>query len=291
MPILEAPSGLAGDVRKIKGGELIKLAESADDTGPDGGFGAMISACWLRTTDAGPYSFVQVGDTKPDWQRMLKGDALYAFVFLRQISMGDDYDFDVQCEECKKRYGWTLRLSELPVRKLSEKAAEHFRSGEPFETTVAGRTVRFALGTIAQEGPITKLMKKQKREVGTMVDTLCAQTISIEGVNPDINARHRWLSDLDLDELHELRAAFDEHDCGIETLIQTRCTKRTCRWEQDINLPLGKTFFARPRRRPTEEEHGMASSSEDSSEDSTSSGSGSSSTTSSGISTAGAATP
>lgn len=296
MPILEAPSGLTADVRKIKGTELIKLAEGADDSGPDGGFGNVLSGCWLRTTDAGPYAFVQVGDAKPQWSRLLKGDALYAFVFLRSISMpdGDDYDFPVQCEECKHRYDWTVKLSSLKVQKLSEEGAASVKSGKPLETHLPdGRAVRFMLQTIAQEEPLTKFMKQQKRETATMIDTLVSQIVSIEGVKPDIRNRWRFVSELDMDVLYNLRADFDSKDCGIETQFQTRCTKRSCRWEQDVNLPLGKTFFAPKRRRAepietTEEdlsdEPSTESWSEDSS-DSTPKTAGDSSTTSSGSST------
>jgi hypothetical protein len=299
MPTLEAPSGLVADVRKIKGTELIRLAESADDAGPDGGFGHVLSGCWLRTVDPGPYGFVQAGDVKPTWERMLKGDTLHAFVFLRSISMpdGDAYDFPVHCEECRKRYEWTIKISELGVRKLPAESAERLRAGKPFETHLAdGKLVRFNLQTISQEGPITRLMKQQKREQATMIDTIVGQTISVEGVGPDIRARWRFISELDMDELYRLREAFDAADCGIETGLQTRCTNRQCRWEQDINLPLGKAFFA-PRRRRQEQgptgpsdEPNTAILSVGFSEDLTLSGAGSSSTTSSGTSTEEAAT-
>lgn len=294
MPTLEAPSGLVGEVRKIRGAELITLAEAAGDTSPDGGFSSVLSGCWVRTEDPGPYAFVLAGDTKPDWSRVLKGDALYAFIYLRQISLSDDYDFDVQCEECKRKYGWTIKLSDLPVRKLSEENAARLRRGDPFEAHVREKLVRFNLQTIAQEGPITKLMKQQRRQVSTMIDALAAQIVSIEGVKPDIKARHRFISDLDLDELHSLREALDAPDCGLETGIETVCTNRACQWTQDVNLPLGKSFFARRRRQPAqeppEEEADTKSSSEDSSPGSTSSGLGASSITSFGRSTAEAAT-
>lgn len=299
MPTLEAPSGLVADVRKIKGSELVKLAESTDDAGPDGGFGHVLSGCWLRTLDPGPYSFVSAGDAKPPWSRLLKGDTLHAFVFLRSISMpnGDDYDFPVQCEECKKRYDWTIKLSELEVKRLPPESVENVRAGKPFETRLGdGRLVKFNLQTIAQEEPLTKLMRQQKRKTGTMIDTIVAQVVSIEGVKPDIRNRWQFVSELDMDELYNLREAFDEADCGIETSFETRCTNRSCRWEQDVNLPLGKTFFAPKRKRQEQREEDPSdepsteTSFGGSSPASTPSGAGSSSTTSSGASTGGAAT-
>lgn len=294
MPLLETPSGLTAEIRKIRGIELVHLAEQADDASQSDSFGSIIGPCWIRTINPGPYPFVK-GDSedRPPWDRLLKGDVLSAFIYLRRISLtdGDEYDFDVKCEECRHRYGWTVNLaSDLVFKKLPLESIERIQRGESFSTrTGDGRLVRFGLQTTAQEEPILKLMKQQKRGRATIVDTLAAQTLSIEGVNPDLRARWRFLSELDLDELYKLRSAFEEPDCGIDTAIQTRCTKRSCGWIQDVALPLGRTFFAPKRRRKTEDED-TPSSSVGYSEESAESGSGNSSTTFSGTNTAGADT-
>lgn len=291
MPILQAPSGLTAEVRKIRGVELVKLAEQADDAAPADAFGQVLGACWIRTIDPGPYPFVKgESEERPPWGRILKGDVLFAFVYLRRISMpdGDVYDFDVRCEECRARYGWTLNLArDLSVKPLPSESAERIRRGDCFETKIRDRVVRFNLQMTSQEEPMLKLMKQQKRGRSTFVDVLASQTVSIEGVNPDLRARWRFVSELELDELYALRDAFEEPDCGLDTAIQTRCTKRACGWVQDVNLPLGRTFFA-PRRKPKTEpadEADTPTSSEGYSAGSTESGSDNSSTTYSGNST------
>jgi hypothetical protein len=294
MPILETPSGLTAEVRKIRGVELVRLAEQADDEAETSAFGQVLGACWIRTIDPGPYPFVKAdSEERPPWPRILKGDVLFAFVYLRRISMpdGNSYDFDVRCEECRKRYGWTIDLAkDLKVKPLPPESVERIKAGEAFETCMHdGRRIRFALQTTDQEAPMLRLMKQQKRTRTTFVDVLASQTISIEGVNPDLRARWRFLSELDLDELYGLREAFEAPDCGLDTAIQTRCTKAACSWVQDVNLPLGKTFFA-PRRKPKTDEAGTPSSSGDYSEGSIESGSGNFSTTYSGPNTGGADT-
>lgn len=278
MLLLEAPSGLTAEVRKIRGVELVNLAEQADDAAAADSFGQVLGSCWVRTIDPGPYPFVKGdSDERPPWARILKGDVLFAFVYLRRISMpnGDDYDFDIRCEECRKRYGWSVNLaSDLTVKRLPPESVERIKRAEPFETrTSDGRLIRFMLQTTGQEDPMLRLMKQQKRGRSTFVDTLAAQTISIEGVNPDLRARWRFISELDLDELYRLREAFEAPDCGLDTAIQTRCTKRDCSWVQDVNLPLGRNFFA-PRRRPKAEpdEAATPTSSADCSEGSIASG-------------------
>lgn len=296
----DLPSGMTGDVRKIKGTEITVLAEQSEGSGSsDGGFASLLNGCWLRTTDKGPYPFVAVGDTKPDWERVLKGDVLKGLVDLRRVSLtdGDDFDFDVQCEECRSKIKWSVKLSVLPVRKLPKESFDAIAEGRPFSVLISKDGTKhkatFNLQTIGQEKPIAKLMKQQNRSTGTIVDVLCSQIVSIEGVKPDIKARHRFLTDLGYGELLDLRAELDSHDCGIDTAIEVRCQNKQCQWEQEVALPLlGRRFFSQ-KKRPTkkvDDDSEQDDSSSSSSEESTSPGGESAATPSGGTSTEGAAT-
>lgn len=254
---LTLPSGLAGDVRKIKGIEINAMAAQADGVGEaDGGFSTLLGGCWLGTTDRGPYPptrFKQVGDkVTPLWGKILKGDLLAGIVFLRQVSLtdGDEYDFDVQCQECRKPIQWSLRLSHLPIRPLPEASAERLRAGEPFEARVDGRVVLFDLQCMEQEEPIARLMKQQKRMRGTIVDVLAGQVRSVDGVAPGIKARWEWISSLDMDQLYELQAQMEDADCGVETETEVICKRRECQEQQRVNLPFGRRFFSPKKRRP-----------------------------------------
>ena len=301
MSVVELPSGMSGDIRKIKGTEIAVLAEQTEGVGgsADGGFTALLNGCWQRTLDKGPYPFVAVGDTKPDWKRLLKGDVLFGVVELRRISLsdGDTFDFDAQCEECKAKIPWSVKLSELTVRKLPRASAEALSEGRPFVVEIAkdGATHKatFNLQTLGQEEPIARLMKQQKRTAATVVDVLCSQIVSIAGVNPDIKARYRFLSELSMGELFDLRAALDEHDCGIDTAIEIRCQNKNCLWEQEINLPLlGRRFFSQKKRltKKAGDDSEQDDSSSTSSEGSTSPGGESAATPSGGTSTEAPAT-
>lgn len=252
------PSGLKATVRKIRGAELNALAQESDEsTVSDGGFGAVLSPCWLETADPGPYPNLATGSDKPVFSRLLKGDLLYGFIFLRRISKpdGDLYDFPIKCEECDKRYDWTLKLTDLPIRVLTPESQAVIKSGRPFSTTLLsdGRAVTFHPQYVPQEDEIRELMRRQKREKATILDILAAQTVTIDGVGPDMRARWRFLGDLDIDDLEDLQAKFEAVDCGVDTAIRTRCTNAKCKWTQDINLPFGKSFFARKRSTPKAE--------------------------------------
>lgn len=304
MSKLPLPSGLVGDVRKIKGVEIANIAESADGGGPaDGGFSSLLSGCWVETLDAGPYSFVAPGTTKPDWSRILKGDLLVGIVHLRQISLtdGDEFDFDAHCEECRKKIPWTVKLSELPMKTLPEASAEKVKAGVSFETIVAGRTLKYQLQTLAQEEPVLKLMKQMSRKRATIVDILLGQTTFVEGVKPDLRARWSFLSQLSMGELFDLQSEMAANDCGLDTSINVQCQNRDCLWEQAVHLPLLNRRFFSPKKRPTtivtpvlasgEEDFMLPSGGATSSEESPSTGGASDAPISGGSSTAAVGTP
>jgi hypothetical protein len=246
------PSGMVGEVRKIKGTEIAAIAEQADGAETsDGGFGPMLNGCWLNTVDPGPYRFLTAGDSKPPWSRVLKGDLLFGLVFLRRISLtdGDDFDFDAHCEECRKKIPWSVRLSDVPLRALSAESRKRLTDGQPFETTAAGVKVTYDLQTLDQEPAIKKLMKQMKRTRSTLVDLIFGQVRTIEGVPNDPRKRYQFLADLSMGELQDLQATMEESDCGFETEIEVKCQNEACQWEQPVNLPLLNRRFFSPKKR------------------------------------------
>jgi hypothetical protein len=262
---ITCPSGLIGRVRNIKGHELAALAEQADgDSTPIDSIATIVGGCWQETVDPGPSRIIQAGDAKPSWGRVLSGDIIYSLLRLRASSVktpdsdpgpwgpGDPYHFDVQCQACHKRYGWELLLSELKVKTLPDESKQIIEQSGNFTAVVGGRKYTFQLQTPELDEPITKLRRQQKRSATSIIDTLVAQTIGVEGVNAkDIKRRWAHIVDLDAFELRELQDAYEAADCGVDTEIQTKCTHAGCRYIQDLQLPFGRDFF-RPRKPPPE---------------------------------------
>lgn len=253
---LNFPSGLAIEANKIKGEWLRKLSEQADGAGSenDDFFGELLGGCWKETLDAGPYPFVAVGDTRPTWKRLLKGDILVATVRLKIQSKtdgGDDFDFDFRCEaaECRKKVEWTVKLSDLPILELPKESCEKLRANEPFEDVVGGKKVRYHLASFSQDDEAKKIAKRDKRPKPSPIDTLAAQIVSVEGIPPDSLRRMRWLESLDYyDDVEPFMARIAEKDCGIDTAIEVRCPH--CGWEQEVAVPLlNRRFFFKRRRR------------------------------------------
>ncbi len=258
----ELPSGLVLEVRKMKGSELVTLAENASGTGASNPFGAILGPCTLDTLDPGPYRHLTAGGGKPSqWDRIMKGDLLAGVLFLRRISMedGDLYDFNLRCAECEDPIPWTLRLSKLPVRPFPPDSFARYKEGEPMIAKVKHEGVehvcRFWPGTVKQEDEVRDLNKTQRRRRVTDLDLLAAQTVSIgDPADPKSMivsplGRRQWFEDLSVGEVLEARRLYDEQDCGIDTALDVVCPG--CGWRQTTAVPFGRELFrARPAWAP-----------------------------------------
>jgi hypothetical protein len=235
--VIHCPSGLSGSIRGLKVREerfladrkLAKAGTIVDE---------LLRACWLETSDAGPYEFA---DGKVTWDKVLQGDRFYTLVELRTLTYGPDYAFAVTCREsgCRARIDWEINLRDLPVRALTDDSRASFVGGNRFETRLpgAGSRVWFRLFTGADERRLPALRKQAgERMLSAM---LSFRVVEIEGV--DERERRRFLEELSMRDADFLVDEFDRVDCGVETSIEIECPE--CFARQDVQLPFDQTFF------------------------------------------------
>lgn len=248
--IRELPSGLTIELRKMRGQELIDLANTSRGNKSQT-LSQMVAPCWVRTVESGPYASAE-SDKPLDWKRVLRGDVIAALLAIRVASVpkGEAYAFQVKCEGCGEQYTWNIDdLGKLPVQKLSAESQNTVLAGALFEMrTSTGRDLTFKLATEEDDEPVREIMKALGLKKVTLVETLAAQIQTIDGVtgNGSPIVRHRLLAGLEYDELLEMRDHMDSVDCGINSQIETTCD--SCDWKQEVDLPLDKTFF-RPARK------------------------------------------
>jgi hypothetical protein len=248
--IVKCPSGLTGEVRKLKGSEANILADRKTARKGDQ-YDQILRACWTKTTDAGPYAGfgVSSGTDAIDWSQILVCDRFYILFAIRIATYGPNYDFTVRCESrgCGNKIDWALNLlTELPLLDLPEESRSQIASGENrFATEVDGKEVVFSLLTGADEKRARKIMKTTK---GTLFTTgLASRTVSIEGV--ETNQIIPFLNDLDLDQQLDLMDQFDDADGGFETTIEIECDSPSCGTVFEVNLPFEGAEFWLPRTR------------------------------------------
>lgn len=250
------PSGLAGEIRGLKGREAQSLADPTL-TRNGQSMEMMLRSCFLSVTDPGIYK-VQPGE-KPKWTDVLLGDRFQALIDIRIATWGSTYEFSVQCESCKEKYEWELALQDLPRKPFPEATIAQLSNGGKNSFTCDGpdnSTVTFKLANGADEALITKLRRQNNGRWGA-VDALTVQILNVEGVaaivpnaqtgQASAKAMRAWLEELDWKPLRDLQDAMQEADGGIETNIETACPY--CQWEQEIQLPFGGAFFFPKRKK------------------------------------------
>jgi hypothetical protein len=238
------PSGLAGEIRGLKGKEG-KLLSDRSSARAGATFEKILAGCWLATTDPSIYEFSDDGTL--NWSKVLVADRFYTLLQIRAQTFGDDYAFSVQCatDACRERFEWTLNLQELPVVPLSDAAKAAFRAGNRFETTLPrdGRKVWFRLMTGADEVRAASVLKANRD--ATLITALGLRIVEIEGV-PD-QERRKFLDDMEMADATALLDQFDQADGGVETTIEVECP--ACFGIQDVQLPFERGFFL-PRAQP-----------------------------------------
>lgn len=237
------PSGLSGEIRKLKGKEAKLLGDRA--AAKSGSlFESILAGCWLHTTDPGIYG---CGDGQPNWSMVLVGDRFYTLLRIRALTFGEIYPFAAQCSspECRERFEWEINLSELPVKLLPESSKAALRAGSRLETQLdGGKRVWFKLLTGVDEARASKNLKNSRD--GALLAALGMRILEIEGVAE--KQKRAFLEDMDLDEMTSLLDRFDEADGGVETSIEIECPH--CYSIQEVDLPFGRGFFL-PRAKST----------------------------------------
>jgi hypothetical protein len=243
-------SGMAAEVRHLKGRELQQVADPANVRN-GGAAELMLKACVLNVTNPGPYAKWLEAGMKPDWSRVLLGDRFDALLQIRRASFGEDYEFRVQCQGrgglCKEPYEWGLSLGDLPRRELRPEIAEALLEGVTrFEMTAPdGKILGYRLSTGADEKTANKKRREQRNAWGH-IDAIGMQVVDMDGKPVSPLGLKKYLEELPWQDVEDILQGLNATDCGIETKIETECP--FCGWVQSVQFPFGETFF-RPSRK------------------------------------------
>ncbi len=236
------PSGMAGTVRGLRVTEANKIASATRRKRHEMIDGVM-SDCWEKTADAGPYGFST--DGKPDWDKVLTGDQQYVLMQVRIATYGGEYSFPVQCDnpQCREKFEWVLDLSEIPVQKMAEDDFEQFKQENKFEAVIGGRRYTFHLPTGKGVKRAEKLRPQYRNDKYTLA--LRLRLLAIEGVESNDMGKH--IDAMGMGEVMELIGECDDHDCGVDGDLEIECPE--CGTIMDITLPFEGDFFMPQKKR------------------------------------------
>lgn len=261
--IIKGPSGVTFEARKFRGREIQKVADRIEEGAgmSEMAMCTLLSSCWIRTVDVGPYVDLDPGTCPDFYNAILKADIPALLLGLRAGSFrkGDEYLFDIRCEDgsCNTRITWATNIVKHVIprsRGLSEAGSAYVESGTPIEVKVAEgpdgkpHTVGMRLTTLAQEEPVRKFIeqqvkrRKRKSKTAMLADRLASQIVHVDGVEmKSIAKRVEWCNDLSMDDLYTLRESIDMHECEVDVMITVKCPE--CSWEFDAQLPFGQSFL------------------------------------------------
>jgi hypothetical protein len=257
------PSTLRIEAKPWSSTELVKLGAAARGARGSGGGLApmfdMLSRAWVRTLDPGPYD-LPVGDARPErpWRNMLVGDVLVGLKEVRARSSGDLYYLPFECPRCGEDDRIVaVPLSELGTRPLSDEARAKVKNREPFTAHVAGVDVSFDLQYGRHDEEAAALLAQVKadrhlsravvgRSAHSLIEAAAVRVRALDGRERPALERWEWVASLRLEDVDDLRDAFDAHDCGVETDHEVLCESCQRRSRVDVPLLTGRWFWQRP---------------------------------------------
>jgi hypothetical protein len=238
--VIDLPSGAKLEIRSLTGKESKILSDK--EAVKSGLFlDKILKACTVSVLDWGPYAQNEAGEF--DWGKALVGDRFYGLLQIRVISLGEEYQFKLQCTEeaCRARFNFALNLiSDLPVRRLSDEARAAFKDGNLFRVKDSnGRTIAFRLPTGQDELAAGKFNSWDS----AFIQSLLQRIVSIDGVEN----KRVYLEGCDWKDLLQLLDEFDGPNCGVDTDIEVQCPH--CGGLQDVRLPFERGFLVPTTKR------------------------------------------
>ncbi|HUT26018.1 MAG TPA: hypothetical protein VM492_16910 [Sumerlaeia bacterium] len=248
MLLIECPSGLKGEMRGLTVAEedLILQFSSGGKAKTDEAFKKLLSRCWVRTVDVGPYSNM-TPEQPLDVDEILVCDTFYMMLQLRVLSYGNELDVRSQCPN---GHGWeaTIDLAGIKVYDLPQDSRDRLAKGIPFETTlpVTGRTVKYKLLFYGDEVAAIKNLKSGRDDVST--ETLRLRIVEISGFDPQTHVDtetgldiRNFIRSLPVADSSAIRDAMDDVDGGVETEYEAICDQ--CDALSMVSIEQAVNFF------------------------------------------------
>jgi hypothetical protein len=179
-------------------------------------------------------------------ESLLTIDRTFLLIYLRGISYSPDYDVEVKCPECEKKFSTSINL-ELNV----ESCPDDY--GPILEDVLPKSGYRFAyrLSVGRDEQEIQEYRDRRIKAFGDNAadDTLTYRTAQlvehIEGLT-DKRDLQTLIKNLPISDVSHIRGCINEPPFGVDTNIDINCP--SCLHEFQVELPLEANFFF-PRRK------------------------------------------
>ena len=173
-------------------------------------------------------------------KKLIPYDVFYLLYYLRKITYGEDYKFEITCPECGKKYEKTIDISEVEWEEIEDKAV---RGVKTIKLPVSKFTLTIEAPTLGNEEEVVKISKKFEDSSDTILNYVVRTRELLddngEPVNPDDYAD--FFEALPGKDRAEITKAFEKIEDLTVPVVKMSCPK--CSAEDEASIPFTKDFF------------------------------------------------
>lgn len=173
-------------------------------------------------------------------KKLIPYDVFYLLYYLRKITYGEDYKFEITCPECGKKYEKTIDISEVEWEEIEDKAVRGIKT---IKLPVSKFTLTIEAPTLGNEEEVVKISKKFEDSSDTILNYVVRTRELLddngEPVNPDDYAD--FFEALPGKDRAEITKAFEKIEDLTVPVVKMSCPK--CSAEDEASIPFTKDFF------------------------------------------------
>lgn len=180
-------------------------------------------------------------------QDLLSVDRTYLLIYLRGISYSPEYEVEIKCPECAKKFSTTIDLNSLHLDHCPDEYGPILQDTLP--TSKLPFSYRLSTGDDEQD-----IQDYRDRRIKMFGDAAADDTITyrtaqllndIDGIT-NKNELQVLLKNLPINDVSYIRSCVNEPPFGVDTNVEIVCA--SCLQDFNVDLPLESNFFF-PRRR------------------------------------------
>lgn len=182
---------------------------------------------------------------------LLSVDRTYLLIWLRGISYGHEYEVEIKCDECDKKFNYTINLSDLMVNYCPADFAPPLMDTLP----KSGYKFTWHLTRGVDENKVQDYRDRKLKEFGesgtddSLTYKIALMLDEIENVT-DKTELMLLLKKLPIQDVAYLRSLTMEPPFGVDTKCQITCP--SCYHDFEVDLPMEASFFFPRHKRKKE---------------------------------------
>jgi hypothetical protein len=161
---------------------------------------------------------------------LVVGDRVFLMMAIRRVTLGDEFPFEAQCDECEKKSLFMVNLAELETKKMPDPKKRVYTSTLP-----SGKVAQWHVMTGKEEESISKWQNLDQLSLALLmrVDTL-------DGAPTDMDV----IKALNMKDRNFLRdECFSAVEGGIETELELTCPQCGCEFKTELDVSQTGFFF------------------------------------------------